>query len=808
MNGELGPNFKVDYSRAKSKPQAVFRGEKYRITILSEVLIRLEYSDDGIFNDYPTIFAINRDFNVPKFDVKQDKKYLQVKNDYFQLEYTKEMPFESSKITPGANLKVSLVGADNKMWWYNHPEARNFKGATYSLDGSHGKVDFRNGLYSTDGFASIDDSNTLVFTPDGMVGKRPNKSIDVYLFIYRKDFNKALKSYFELTGYPTLPPRYAFGIWWNKDEKYKFSDVDKLIQLFNKNELPLSVMVLGDGWHIPNKLSDGTLLKSGYTFDPALFPEPKSFADYLHEHDIFLGVNINPVDGVPETDPVYNKIKSKLGISATGSIPFNVYDKKFLSVYLEDIIKPLNDIGVDMYWIDLKNRDDLNTLFMLNYSTFNELKSNVKKRGMILSRNPMIASHRYPVSYSGNTYVDWKVLKVLPRVDSTAANIGLSYWSHDIGGFKGGSEEAELYTRYIQFGTYSPIFRLSSESGRYYKREPWRWDFKTARIAKDYMRIRHRLIPYIYSEAFAYSRLGRPLINPIYYEEPLIVDEPEYKNEYYFGSEFLVSPITDAKDPVMDRVIHRMFVPEGTWFDFKTGKKYIGNKRYIGFYKDEDYPVLVRAGSVIPMAVIDNDRINDTTPPKSMEIQIFPGQNGNYNLYEDDGISSLYKEGYYIVTNIDYNYSPTEYSLIIRPVEGKSNIISPKRDYKIRFRNTNLAPDVIVRSKDIVLPHKAYVSENDFIVEVKGASTITQLTIVIKGKNLPIEATRFGNEEIDEIISDLPLTTLQKIKIADIIFSNEEIRKKRLKIRHMSKSGIDKTFIKMFLKLLEYMAEL
>ena len=208
------------------------------------------------------------------------------------------------------------------------------------------------------------------------------------------------------------------------------------------------------------------------------------------------------------------------------------------------------------------------------------------------------------------------------------------------------------------------------------------------------------------------------------------------------------------------------------------------------------------------MAVLDPDNINDTTPPKKLELQIFPGQSNNYNLYEDDGISSLYQEGYYIVTNIDFNYAEDKYSLIIRPVEGKSNIIPSKRDYKIRLRNTNFAENVVVRSINKVMEHKAYISDNDFIIEIEDAPTTTQLTITISGKNLNIEATRFVNEEIDEIISDLQIPTAQKLQIADIIFSNEEIKKKRINVRRMKRKGIDPIFIKMFLKLLEYMAEL
>lgn len=805
---ELGEHFKIDYTKAKSKPEAIFKGEKYRITVLSDVLIRFEYSKDGKFNDYPTILAIDRDFDLPKLEVKQDRKYLQINSEYFQIEYTKEMPFESKALMPDANLKVTLTGTETR-WYYKHPEARNFKGSAVSLDNTKGKTELRKGLYSLDGFATIDDSNTLVFTEDGMIGKRPNESIDVYLFAYKKDFGKALQSYFKLTGSPALPPRYAFGIWWNKNEKYQVKDIENLIKKFAKNGVPFSTLVLGESWHKPNYDNSKKLLTSGYTFDDQIFLNPTEFINELKEKDIFLGVNINPVDGIPASDPVYLRVKDKLNFQGNASIPFNVYDKNFLKAYLDEIIDPLDSLGVDMFWIDYQTKSDLNTLFLLNYATFNEYKSIKKRRGLILSRNPLIAPHRYPVCYSGNTYIDWKVLKLLPHYNSSSANAGISYWSHDIGGFKGGTEDAELYTRYIQLGTYSPIFRLASEAGRYYKREPWKWDFKTARIAKDYMRIRHRLIPYIYSEAYAYSKLGIPLVKPLYYDYPPIIDEPLYRDEYYFGSEFLVSPITLQKDKVMNRVIHRMYVPEGDWFDFKTGKKFPGNRRYISFYKDEDYPVLVKSGAIVPMAILDEQRLNDVTPPKRMEIQVFPGESNVYNLYEDDGTTSLYEEGNYIITRIEFTNKDGSYSLKLKPVEGKSGIIPSRRDYKIRFRNTNEASEVGVRSANAAVHNiRTYESDTDFIIEISDVSTSAELVINVIGNDLEIKAERFVNEEIDEIISELPITTEQKVKISEVLFSDEELKKKRIAVRKMKNKGYDKVFIKMFLKLLEYMAEL
>ena len=162
----------------------------------------------------------------------------------------------------------------------------------------------------------------------------------------------------------------------------------------------------------------------------------------------------------------------------------------------------------------------------MNYFLYKNFSLNKAKRNFIISRNFGICPHKYSALYSGETLISWKTLKLLPFFNSTAANIGVSWWSHDIGGYKGGTEDAELFMRYVQLGVYSPILRLSSDTGKYYKREPWKWDAKTYKIVHDYLKIRHRLIPYIYSEAKKYSSFGSPLIQPLYYKYPETYDEP------------------------------------------------------------------------------------------------------------------------------------------------------------------------------------------------------------------------------------------------------------------------------------------
>lgn len=797
----IDEHFKIDYTHGKAQENAIFKGEKYRITLLTERLIRFEYSEDGIFYDGLTERVINRDFPVPEFTIQEDNRFLEITTKYYKISYAKNKPFAAGKIAPDANLKVTLVNTD-KLWYFNHPEARNYKGSNISLDENSTKAKFHNGLYSTDGFASIDDSESLLINENGELVVPTIKRVDTYLFMYRRDFGLCLKDYFTLTGYPMMIPRYSLGIWWNKDEIYTFEDTKNLLANFSRNKIPLSVLLLGNNWHTKTDLN-----KTGFTFNPTLFPSPEGFINYMHERGVRVGVSLDPSEGISKEEASYNPFRMEYGINEDVNIPFNVFNIDFVNAYFHKIIEPLNRLGIDFYWIDYYNPKETYNLRALNYYHFNDYKKDPTKRGMILSRNGLVASHRLPIHYSGQTIVSWDTLKLLPFYNSTASNIGLSWWSHDIGGYKEGIEDSELYIRYVELATFSPIFRFSAKYGHYYKREPWRWDVQTLNIVRDYCVLRHRLIPYIYSEAYKYHKTGLPLIEPLYYLTPEIYDEPLYKNEYNFGHELFVAPITSKKDLVMNRTVQKIFLSNGMWYDFKTGKKFPGNKRYVTFYKDEDYPVFAKAGSIIPLAELE-ENINVTNPPKKLEIHVFPGKSNTFKLYEDDGYSSLFEQGYYILTNIDYNYLQNNYTLIIRAVEGKTGIIPPTRDYKIRFRNTRESENVIAYINKDVVATENYIEDNDFIVEVKNVPTTSQLTINCKGKDIEIDAVRIINEEIDSIISDLQIETRLKEKIAAIFFSDLDIKKKRIQVRKLKGEGLDSLFIRMFLKLLEYMNEI
>ena len=207
----LGKQFEVDLSKAQTDEKCIFKGKKYRISVLTERLVRLEYSESGKFVDAPSQLVKNRYLGFPEFQVKQDTKFLEITTKYFHLTYVKEAPFTGSKVDPMKNLKISLTTGtrdNDRDWYYGHPEVKNYGGNMMAKDISTSRRNNR-GLYSIDGFASFNDSNSLLYASDGTLYNREKESADIYVFMYYKDFDKALLDYFHLTGMPALIPRYA-----------------------------------------------------------------------------------------------------------------------------------------------------------------------------------------------------------------------------------------------------------------------------------------------------------------------------------------------------------------------------------------------------------------------------------------------------------------------------------------------------------------------------------------------------------------------------------------------------------------------
>lgn len=802
----LGKQFETDLRRVKSDTKAMVTGKKFRISIITERVVRLEYSQTGSFVDKPTQLVKNRNLGLSAFTIRQDPTMLEISTRYFKLTYVKEQPFTGSRIDPMKNLKITLVNYNEKDrqrdWYYGHPEVRNMKGNISGVDLPINQT-LSKGLYSLEGFASIDDSDSFLIEPDGTLSMRNKGDIDIYVFMYDKDFREGLTDYYKITGFPELLPRYALGNWWSRNITYNEVGIDEVLRRFDKKKIPLSILLLDKDWHYRN-VSQYKALRTGFTFNTKLFPNPVSMIKKIKDKNIRVGLQIDPTEGLYPHDAAYKKAIEYMDINDNSIIQFDPLNPKLLDIYFKIYLHPLEAAGVDFFWNNYTG-NDIYKLWAMDHYLYLDSGRNPAKRGIILSRGAVFAPQLYPVIYGGSTSIGWKELANQTFMYLNAANIGISWLSFDVGGNHGGIEESELYIRYVQMGCFSPILRFHGARGPYYKKEPWLWEAKTLNIVADYLRMRHRLIPYLYTEAYNYSQVGTPLIQPFYYNYPWCYDDELYKNQYYFGSQLLVCPILNKKDTVMSRTVHRFYMPDGIWYDFFTGKKFPGGKKYVSFFREEDYPVFAHAGSIIPLSN-RSDR-NNVGLATDMEIQIFPGVSNMYTMYEDDGITSLYKEGYFLKTSIDYNYLRSNYTVIIRSVEGKSGIVPAKRNYKLVFRNTKMADSVKIMFNDQELKYDCSIDGNDFIVEVKDVPTIGQLTVNCRGKDIEIDAVRVINDDVDSILMDLQINTYLKEDIASIIFGEETIQKKRIAIRKLRKNGLSKEHVNLFLKLLEYISE-
>ena len=764
------------------KEKYIIRGDYFRFSVLTPRLIRLEYNQNGFFENRPTSLVINRIFSDFNFAVNGEGRTLNIKTEYFTLTYVKEGAITAN------NLKVKVNGTD-KEWYPGNKEVRNIGSICYSLDNLDNNLNLCKGLYSLDGFCILDDSQNFAIDNEKFVPRDEN-IVDLYLFVYRADLGLCLQDYFGLTGYPPMIPRYALGNWWYKNDPYNMYDIDNMIKKFSDNKIPLSVFLLGNKWH--NSASN-------YTYDNTMF-DVNALKNYYNAKSQKFGLTINPELPVNSTDKLYNELAKYLP-SNNNTISFIPFNNTTISLYINLVVNNLLNSGIKIFNIDYYNPNDTKGLFLLNH--YHYAAANMHERGVILSRNAGIAPHRYPIIYSGQTRVSWDTLKLLPFYNNSAANLGVSWHAHATGGYYGGMEDNELFIRYIQFGVFSPILILAGDVGKFYKREPWRWNQVNLSITREYMQLRNKLIPYVYNEGYRYHKYGIPLVQPLYYKYPKIYDEPNYVNQYFFGSKIMISPIVKKKNTEMNRVVQRVFIPNGIWYDYSSGKKYIGNKYYTGFYKDEDYPIFVKEGAIIPMSL---DATSDS--PTNLEIQIFPAENGlygSYELYEDDGKSLNIDNGNYLITKFNLDKINTGYKFTITRKEGNLNL--PSRNYTLRFRNMKSPTNIKMKNGNVETTLPFEIEKNDLLVKISNIDAYAKIEIYIAGRNIEIETISVINEEIEGIIDDLEINTFLKEQIDAIIFSNLPINKKRIALRKLKKQGLEPKFINMFIGLLEFIEE-
>lgn len=661
---------------------AIIQGEKYRFTVLTEEMIRLEYCEDGQFEDRATQCVIDRKFKVPEYQVIENEESLEIITDKIHLVYNKQ------KFTDyGLSVQVrGNISVYHSIWHFGE-EATDLRGTARTLDEADGAIELEHGIISRFGYGILDDSRSLVITEDGWVEPRKEDCIDIYFLGYGHEYEHCLKDYYHLTGKTPLLPRYALGNWWSRFYRYNDQEYKALMTRFEKEEIPFSVSVIDMDWHLVDidpKYGSGW---TGYTWNKELFPDPKEFMTWLHDHGLKVTLNVHPAGGVQAHEEKYKEMAEAMGRDWEKEEPvnFDVTDQKFLKAYFEYLHHPNEEEGVDFWWLDwqqggLSKIPGLDPLWMLNH--YHYLDSGRRgKRRLTFSRYAGMGSHRYPVGFSGDTIIIWESLAFQPYFTANASNVGYGWWSHDIGGHMKGYRDEELSTRWIQFGVFSPIMRLHSSNSAFTGKEPWNYNAVSENIMKRYLKLRHEMIPYLYTMNYHASHDGQPLIRPMYYLEPEQPEAYEVPNEYYFGTELVVCPITEPTDKAAGTACVKAWIPEGKWYDIFSGLKYDGGRMLELYRSLEDIPVLAKEGAIIPLTDL-TEYTNSVENPKELAVKIVPGKKNAFILMEDTGDTCEDKEENWAQTKLEWI---NENEFIIHPANGNLDVIPKRRTWKMEF---------------------------------------------------------------------------------------------------------------------------
>ncbi|MBE5826060.1 MAG: DUF5110 domain-containing protein [Butyrivibrio sp.] len=664
-------------------------GENYRITVLTDRLIRLEYREDNAFEDRMSKTVVNRSFPKVPYEERRAGNGIEIETKSLLLKYD-EKPFS----TLGLSIELKSEGT---VWHYSITYGNtdgNLMGTARTLDGCDGGLFLEEGIFGRKGFAVLNDSDSPVVVSGAEDGpanysyeNRKGEGLDIYFFGYGKDFFGGLKDFYTLCGKTPMIPRYALGNWWSRYYRYTEESYKEVVDKFEELQIPLSVAVIDMDWHLTEvdpKYGSGW---TGYTWNSELFPDYKRFLKMLHERKLATTLNLHPADGIRGFECMYKEMAGRVGIDPETEEPveFDLADPVFRKAYFDVVMNPYEEDGVDFWWIDWqqgtgRGKDDVDPLFLLNHYHYHDQEKR-NRRPMIFSRYAGPGSHRYPVGFSGDTVMTWKSLDFQPYFTSTSSNIGYGFWSHDIGGHMMGDKNNERLIRWIQFGVFSPIMRLHSSSSSFLNKEPWVMEEPYKGLMTKYMRLRHQLIPYLYTESRRANEDDRPLIRPAYYLLP--DDERAYRvrNEYGFGEELLVGAITKPMDDELKMSAVNMILPEGRWFDIFSGRIYKGGTMRKFYRRLDDIPVLMGEGGVVPMSL--EDRKNGTDNPGSLRLYVGFGKDGSYEMYEDDSITMEYLNGSFAKTMYRASCDGDGVTIEIEAAKGDLNLIPGKRDYEI-----------------------------------------------------------------------------------------------------------------------------
>jgi hypothetical protein len=746
-------------SAAAAARPAVIRDGPARFEVLTPSLIRLEYAQDGRFQNAPTMTAVRARRPAAGFTTRVAGGWRVIRTRLVTLRYRRG----SGRFSP-ANLRLTL--AVNRRRITVTPSAGassgNLGGWTRALDLQTGPVPLHDGLLSTAGWYVLDDTATVLLTrgSPGFAARPAHAGAyqDWYLFAYGHDYARGLGDLRALTGPAPLLPRSAFGVWFSRYYPYSESEYHTLLAQFRSAQVPLDTLSVDTDFKRENDPVLAAVAATiagapgrpyswnGWEWDPALFPDPKRFIDWAHGQGLSLTINIHP--SIDTNDPRWPETQARAGslvtdvgqckllqADLTGQCKvFDWTDPRQLGAYFA-LHAPFEQQGIDFFWLDwccdasgavapglssdtwinsrYAQRERARGLRWLAFSRIGAAFGPVSDgdRGTGDGGVGAFAEHRYTIQFTGDTCATWSMLAFEAQLAASEGNVGLPYVSDDIGSFNGApvagqcsagtgllSEQLpdDLYARWVQFGTFQPLDRLHSNHGQ---RLPWQYGPAAAAAAADFLRLREALDPYTYTLARRAYDTGLPITGGLYLQWPQLAAAYRHPAEYTFGRDLVVAPVTSPGNPAPASV----WIPPGTWIDYFTGQRYTGPSVESLSVPLARMPLLVRAGAIVP-----TQPYTPSTPPgpsRALTLTAFPGARGSFTLYDDAGVGFGYVGGQHAFTRIAHAQRRRWSSLTIGAARGRFPGAPSARSWRIRF--LSVARPRIVRIDGHRIAHQA-----------------------------------------------------------------------------------------------------
>jgi len=495
------------------------------------------------------------------------------------------------------------------------------------------------------------------------------KSADLYL-MPAANLVDAARAYAHLSGPPAVPPRWTFGYlqsrWGWKDPAY----VDDAMQQFISRKLPVDAFIFDFEWYATSpdyKLKpEGSPTFTDFSFNPALFPDPAAQISALKTNGIHFVVIRKPRLGNSELLKIARAKGWILQPKNAGEqIDSRVLDFRNPAVrqwYAQQTI-PLLRQGIDGWW------DDEGELTYTTYYWWNQAQIDALAQVRPGARHWSIDRAFAPglqrlgvAAWSGDIHASWDELAKTPTHLLNWSLAGMPYVACDIGGFAG-ETTPRLLTRWMEAGVFFPVMRAHSEF-TVQPHFPWLYGEEAESAIRKALELRYQLIPLYYSLAHQARQSGLGLMRPLAIDWPHDWHCENRSDEWMMGEDLLAAPILDDTDQ------RSVYLPAGTWYALDSGKALKGGKSIDVTAKLDETPVYVRAGAVLTLGPVIQH--TDNLPGGPLEVQIYPGKDGQFTLVEDDGLTTDYLKGQVRRTTFSWNDATRTLSWKIDgPYEGK-----------------------------------------------------------------------------------------------------------------------------------------